>query len=232
MILEVIDNIIETHDTRTIRFKIADKIDFKPGQFGMLTLDVIRDGKNKTEKKAYSIASIPGKDYIDFTVKKHNPGPFGSRMHSLKPGDKVQVEFPYGLFFHLPELGNDIVLIGAGSGIVPLMSIIRYNTEHNHPVKMRLIYTNKTKNDVIYHKELLDLEKKNKNLKLYLATTKDESWKGLNGRVDENIIRELVPDYASVLFYICGPPKMVSDIQQMLIALGVDRSNIKTERFD
>ncbi len=232
MILEVIDNIIETHDTKTIRFKIASQVDFKPGQFGMLTLNVVRDGKDKTEKKAYSIASIPGKDYIDFTVKKHNPGPFGTSMQNLKPGDKVAVEYPYGLFFHLPELGNDIVLIGAGSGIVPLMSIIRNNTEHNHPVKMRLIYTNKTKNDIIYHKELIELEKKNKNLKLYLATTQDESWEGLNGRVGEKIILELIPDYKEVLFYLCGPPKMVSKIQQMLIALGVEKSKIKTERFD
>ncbi len=232
MILEVIDNIIETHNTRTIRFKLDNKIDFKPGQFGMLTLNVVRGGKDKTEKKAYSIASIPGKDYIDFTVKKHNPGPFGTSMQSLKPGDKVAVEFPYGLFFHLPELGNNIVLIGAGSGIVPLMSIIRNNTEHDYPVKMRLIYTNKTKNDIIYHKELLELEKKNKNLKLYLATTQDESWEGLNGRVGDKIILELIPDYKEVLFYICGPPKMVSEIQQMLITLGVDRSKIKTERFD
>lgn len=232
MILEVIDNIIETHDTKTIRFKLADKIDFKPGQFGMLTLGVVRDGKDKIEKKAYSIASIPGKDYIDFTVKKHNPGPFGTSMQNLKSGDKVAVEFPYGLFFHLPELGDNIVLIGAGSEIVPLMSIIRNNIEHKHNVKMRLIYTNKTKNDIIYHKELQKLEKKNKNLKLYLTTTQDENWHGINGRIDEKIIRELVPDYSLVLFYICGPPKMVSDIQQMLIVLGVDRSNIKTERFD
>ncbi len=232
MILRVIDNFAETHDTRTIRLKLDKKADFKPGQFAMLTLDVIRSGIIKTERKPYSIASIPGTDYIDITAKKHNPGPFATSLHNLKKGDKVEAEFPFGLFYHLPEVGDDIVLIGAGSGIVPLMSIIRHNTEYKHNVKMRLIYANKTKNDVIYHKELQELEKKNKNLKLYLTTTQDDYWEGLNGRIDEKIIRELVPDYSSVLFYVCGPPVMVSGIQNILLNLGVDRGNIKTERFD
>ncbi len=232
MILEVIDNKLETYDTRTIRFKIVEKAAFKPGQFAMLSLDVIRDGSNKIERKPYSIASIPGKDYIDITVKKHNPGPFGTRLHSLKPGEKVQVEFPFGLFTYTPNLGNNLVLIGAGSGIVPLMSIIRYNTEHNPKAIMRLIYINKTSQDIIFHKDILDIEKSNNNFKAYLATTQDESWQGLQGRLDEARIKELVPDSQKALFYICGPPVMVNDTVRLLTSLGIDRSRIKTERFD
>lgn len=229
--LKVAKVIQETPDTKTIRIKLVKPIDFISGQFVMAGLN-IGEGANKLVKRAFSIASSPlEKDFIDLTFNLYPEGKFSPHMYKLEEGGLIYIEGPYGKF-NFKESPEDIVFLGAGTGISPLMSMIRFIEGKKSAVKKTLIYSVKKPENIVYNKELLGMEKR-KGLKLFLTITRPDGtiWKGLTGRIDSKMITDSVKGLENSVFYMCGPPEMVENTVKILEELGVAKEKINREQW-
>lgn len=222
----IIDVKQETPNVKT--FKFDKNLNFKPGQYITATVQI----RGREEKRPFSISSSPTDEYFTITVKKYEDSVFAEALFNLKEGDSARITGPMGRFI-FEEDKKSIVLIAAGNGITPLMSMIKYATAKKLDNKLTLIYSNRAPEDVIFHKELLSLQKRNKNLSLVLTVTRFEGleWKGLTGRIDEKMIRDNVKGLDTAIFYVCGPPEMVEATVNTLRSMDVEDSRIKTERF-
>lgn len=229
----VLKVITETPSTKTLVFDLSNiELDFYPGQYVMLNVPYEGD----ILKRAYSIASPPTqKDTLELTVKRTPNGRASVVLTEYtREGDEFLIKGPYGKFVWVPSMGTNLVLIGAGSGIVPLMCILRYilsaRLEH---VKATLLYSNTHYEEIIYREELEKLDKYS-NIKVVHTLTRSwpENWKGYTGRINMDMILKEVEDIPTNLYYLCGPPQFVDDIASMLIELGVDGEKIKKEKYD
>jgi len=191
----------ETPDTISIRYELSEQMKRKSGQFVMLYLDVDQEGKKKTIKRAYSLSSIPSDPYIETAVRLEGIG--SSRIHTLNPGDEIEIDGPFGHFTFEEGMGNEVVLIGAGSGITPLMSIVRHIHEEKLGVKVEVFYSNKKPEDIVYRHELEELSK-HKNINCHFTITRSDDpksidWKGLAGRINIAMIKDKVKDIKKTL---------------------------------
>ena len=232
---KVIEVINETPDTKTIRFNLDSNFSFKPGQFVLLNADVIIEGQKKFVKRAYSISSSPLiKNYIDLTVKIYpDKGLVSQRLFNMKVNEEMEMTGPHGFFTFDETIHKEVVFIAGGVGVTPLMCMLRYIKDKNlKDINVTLIYSSKTPEDIIFAKELM-LTKYPDNIKVYLTITQpnDNNWKGLIGRINENMIKKLVPNLNNSYFYICGPTPMVEDSNKILKSIGIKEDKIKLERF-
>ncbi|MBN2367909.1 oxidoreductase [Candidatus Woesearchaeota archaeon] len=220
---EVINIIDETPDVKTFRLQPEHKLDFIPGQFVNIYVNI-----GKLVKRSYSIASSPSKEYIDLTIKKVQGGKLSPHMHDkVKIGDKINISYPEGRFTFSEEDTN-LVFVSAGCGIVPFMSIMRYSTEKKLNQKIILLYSSKTAQDIVYREELKSLEKENSNIKVFHTITREE-WDGHTGRIDEAFIKETVGDIQKSTFYLCGSLEFVRTLVEILKEMGVQREKIKRD---
>jgi ferredoxin-NADP reductase len=231
----IMEIITETPSTKTLVFDIRGKnFDFYPGQYVMLEVPYPPTGE--LLKRAYSIANSPlQKDRLELTVKKTPNGKASVILTEyVKVGDTFKIKGPYGKFVWLPDMSDRIALISAGSGIVPLMCILRYIVSAKlHHVKATLLYSNTSYEEIIYRKELESM-KNYPNIKVVHTLTRSvpEGWKGYTGRINPDMILKEIQDIPLNLYYLCGPPKFVDDITAMLLDLGVDKERIKKEKYD
>ncbi len=221
----------ETPDVKTLRFEFfpEEGFDFHPGQF----LNLILESGAKKIVRSYSISSAPGNNYVEITVKKGAPGGTSEMLHNYKLGDKVKFAAPFGIFYFREGMSKNIVLVCGGSGVAPLMSMIRYATERKLDVKITLIYSSKSEQDIIFKNELRELTKINKNLKLVLTLTREmpKEWNGRTGRISKEMIGEEVDSINSAIFFVCGPKEFIAGIVDMLKSLPVEDKNIILEKW-
>ncbi|MCS6997916.1 MAG: ferredoxin reductase [Aquificaceae bacterium] len=229
----VLKVLTETPTTKTLVFDLKGvDFDFYPGQYVMLHVPY----EGEVLKRAYSIASPPTqKDTLELTIKRTPKGRASVVLtEQTKEGEEFYIKGPYGKFLWLPEMGRNLVLIGAGSGIVPLMCILRYivsaKLEH---VRATLLYSNTHYEEIIYREELERLEKYS-NIKVVNTLTRSypPNWKGYTGRIDMRMVLKEVEDIPANLYYLCGPPQFVEDMASLITDLGVDREQIKKEKYD
>jgi ferredoxin-NADP reductase len=150
----------------------------------------------------------------------------------LKVGDEVEIEAPNGTFVFDGSQAQSVVLIGAGVGITPLMSVARYLTETEWQGRISLILGFRAPVDFIFRTELEGLKARNPNLTL-MATMSNptEEWTGARGRIDSKLLQSTVPDLAVHRTHICGPPAMMDAVKAVLRNLGVPEDQIWTEAF-
>jgi ferredoxin-NADP reductase len=223
-----------THNVKTFRFKPLNSgeipFDYLPGQF--LTLHMAPRGV--PTRRSYTIASSPTwRDRIEITVKREPRGLVSRWLHDeLNVGDEVEVEAPNGTFVFNGEQAGSVVLIGAGVGITPMMSVTRYLTETNWPGKVSLLLGFRTPRDFIFRDELEQLKARNPNLSVIVTMSNpgDEAWPGKRGRIDAALLDSL-KDMARCRAHICGPPSMMDDVKRALAGLGLPENQIQTEAF-
>lgn len=230
---KVIDIIDETPSTKTLVFDLKGiDFDFYPGQYVMVNVPY----EGEILKRAYSIANPPTKrDTLEITIKRVPNGRASTFLtERVNIGDEFFMKGPYGKFIWIPQMGTSLVLIGAGSGIVPLMCILRYivsaKLEH---VKATLLYSNTHYEEIIYREELERLERYS-NIRIVHTLTRSHppDWKGYIGRINHNMILKEIEDIPVNLYYLCGPPSFVDDIAKILLELGADKEQIKKEKYD
>ncbi|HLC74207.1 MAG TPA: FAD-dependent oxidoreductase [Candidatus Nanoarchaeia archaeon] len=234
-----------TEDSYAVRLSLDNReFTYLPGQFIMLKFDPLEEtddfkvlnGAPKIQSRAYSMSSSPlNKSYLEITSKKTTNGFVSDYMLKvLKSGHIVKVSGPYGKFV-LDENSNiDIFLIGAGSGISPLMSILRYIIDKKININVTLLFSNKSVKDIIWHEELVELQEKFNNFKVFFTLTQneDDNWKGFTGRVSADLVKNCVKDIYRQVYYICGPSAMVDATVKDLKLLNINDSNIKVEKYD
>ena len=204
---------------------------FVPGQF----LNVAFGIGGARMNRSYSISSSPTqRDYVDLTIKREPRGAVSRHMVDLlNVGDLIEVGGPVGKFTFDGTEAESVVLISAGVGITPMVSITRYLTERSWPGDIFFIYTCRTPADFIFSGEVAALQKRNPKLRVAVTSTKAEGtdWKGPRGRLTKELLTQTVPDLASRRIHICGPATMMEATKALLTELGVPPEQVKSELF-
>jgi len=217
-----------TYDVKSFRFDRPSSFNYRPGQFMFVTLNV---GEQKMRKPLTISSSPTEKDYIEFT-KKLTGHPFSNALDTLKVGDGLSLDAPYGNFTFAGQYSR-VALLAGGMGITPMRSICRYYMDSNLQTRITLLYGCNTEADIVFRNELEDIQRYKNNFKLVITLTEAESnWKGYVGRINNEMIRSEIPDYQRTIFYSCGPPAMVGAMSNLLKSLGVAEENVKVENFE
>lgn len=224
----------ESSNMWTIKFvpKKGGIFKYKPGQFGFFR--IFGKGVIPSEHP-FSISSDPvNKDYVSVTIKEL--GDFTSKIVNVKPGYKAFIDAPYGNFSYVNfPAEEEIVLIGGGVGITPILSMLR-NLRSTKPEKnVVLLWGINTKSDLICANEFKEMQREMINFCFVPIMFKDDSWEGEKGIINrdkiEEILTKLGHDIYSKGYYVCGPQIMLDNTLKSLKALGVKRNRIHYEKF-
>ena len=200
---------------------------YKAGQFLCVAL------KTEAECKRYlSISSSPTeRDYIEFT-KKLTQSDFSRALDSMKPGDVVQIKYPFGIFT-LENASSRIAFLSGGIGITPIRSMCKYALDVQLDIDIVLVYANRSIRDIVFKEDFDLMQKEYPGLRVaHVLCEPAPGFKCTVGLINAQIVKNEVPDYALRRFYICGPPPMVESMKKLLgEELGVFGEKIITERF-
>lgn len=222
----------QTHDTKTLRFLLPKEkhFCFKPGQF--LTFQWAVNGQRVP--RSYTISSSPTRsDHVEITPKRVENGCVSVFLNDqAKPGLTVEASGPYGQFYFDETIHRSIVLLAAGSGITPMISMLRYIDDRRLPTPITLLYFVRTQNDIIFATELERLGKSLPKFKYSVCLSRpDQDWNGDIGHLTEDLISQHVTDPPAQTFFLCGPKGFMDDARRMLTALGVSLNRIAQESF-
>lgn len=189
-------------------------------------------------ERSYSIASAPSRSgVIDLGIERIADGEVSTYFHDvLVEGDRVEVRGPIGGYFvWTPEQGGPLLLVAGGSGVVPLMAMLRARAAAGDRSLATLLYSSRTIGDVIYRDELAQLALTGDHGAMVIHTLTREQppgWTGYARRIDAEMLAEVTrPLGATPLVYACGPTVLVESVATQLTALGVAPDRIRTERF-
>lgn len=219
-----------TPSIRVLRLAIPDPaFRFLPGQW--VDLGVVIDGTTHTA--GYSITTSPlHPGEIELAIRASARHPVARWVHERAAvGDRVRVSQGQGPFVYLPEMSDNVVLIGGGVGVTPLLSIFRHVRDARLETRVHLVYSVSDSREILFREELEAAAQSHANLHVSFTVTRpDPAWHGLTGRVDPLKLHALdVPD--DTLYYLCGPKGMVEDISTLLHDLGVPMSRIIFEKW-
>jgi len=229
----------QTPDAVALAFEVPEQLRgdfaFTPGQY--LTLAAEIDGKEA--RRSYSICSAPGDPHLQVGVKRVDDGRFSRFVNErLAVGDTIRVMPPQGRFTSLAGSRHDYILIAAGSGITPMLSIARSVLSHEAESTVTLVYGNRSTDTIMFREDLEDL--KDRHLTrfslVHVLSREAQDVDLLHGRITGERVAELArrglidPGSADGVF-LCGPGAMIDDVASALKALGVDEDRIRFERF-
>jgi ferredoxin-NADP reductase len=219
----------ETASVRTIMLDVPDWPGHQAGQH----LDVrLTDEDGYVAERSYSIASAPGEG-VAITVERLDDGEVSPYLtDELWVGDDLELRGPIGGYFTWePEDGGPLLLLAGGSGVVPLRSILRYRERTGSAVPVRLLYSSRTLDDVIYRAEL-DMPAAGVEVIHTLTRHQPPGWVGYARRVDMALLGDVAWSAAEMpLAYACGPTSFVEAVSQALVQSGYPPERVKTERF-
>jgi ferredoxin-NADP reductase len=227
----VVDVRTETPRVRTITFDLPGWPGHRPGQHVdvRLTAD---DGYQA--QRSYSIASPPGGTRIELTVERLEDGEVSPYLtDELRRGDRIELRGPVGGYFVWePSLGGPLLLVAGGSGVVPLMAMLRARHTAGSDAEARLLFSSRGWEDVIYREELDRLAGDGLTVVHTLTRSQPLGWSGYARRVDEAMLAEVGPSPAEQpLVYVCGPTPFVEATAEALVQIGHEPRSVRTERF-
>jgi ferredoxin-NADP reductase len=228
---EVVDVVAETHRVKTIVFDVPGWPGHRAGQHVDVRLTA-EDGYQA--QRSYSIASVPDGTRIELTVERLEDGEVSPYLtEELRSGDQIDLRGPVGGYFVWePSHGGPLLLVGGGSGVVPLMAMIRLRTGTGSDAETRLLFSSRGFEDVIYREELERLNGDGIRVVHTLTRSQPPAWTGYARRVDAQMLADVGPDPAErPRVYVCGPTPFVEAVAEALVQLGHDPQAIKTERF-
>lgn len=216
--------IIENPRVESFVFKPTTPISFLAGQYFCLTMPDRGFFDQFGLMRELSAASAPEESHIMFTAKKGVTG-FKDTLFSLKDGDTVKAEGPYGSFYIKDEeYDQKHLFIAGGVGIAPFRSIL---TTSRYPQKSILLHALKGPEDAIFETELPTIASR---IPVYTTYTQSSEKADFQGRVTKEMILSLTTP-ANTTYWICGSPLMIREVSEVLEELGVHAKNIKTEKF-
>ena len=187
-------------------------------------------------QRSYSIASAPEAALVTITVERLDDGEVSPYLvGELRPGDRLELRGPIGGYFVWDvSLGGPLFLVAGGSGVAPLMAMLRHRSAARSDALARLLYSSRTWDDVIYRDELERLAHDGRGLEVVHTLTRaaPPGWTGFARRVDEEMLRDVAwPAGERAQTFVCGPTSFVEAVASGLVDLGHDPATIKTERF-
>jgi len=187
-------------------------------------------------ERSYSIASAPDGRRVELAVERIDDGEVSPYLAGeLRAGDKFELRGPIGGYFvWQPGLGGPLLLVAGGSGVVPLMAMLRHRSATGSSTPARLLYSSRSLEDVIYRRELERLVAAGDGVTVTHTLTRAQppGWEGHDRRIDAAMLKEVGwPPGDRPLVYVCGPTRLVEAVADDLVALGHDPDLVRTERF-
>lgn len=206
-----------------------------PGHLAGMHVDVrLTADDGYQAERSYSIASAPEDEGLAITVERIDDGEVSPYLSDeLRIGDPLELRGPIGGYFtwHVDE-GGPLVLVGGGSGLVPLMAMLRHRQRESDQVDTRLLLSARTRAEVLYADELAHAA--GDGVAIYYTLTRERSndWTGWTRRVDADMLGEVGPPADKrPLIYVCGPTPFVESVADLLVGLGHEAGRVRTERF-
>ncbi len=228
---KLVEIIKETPNVKTLRFKseFGEKMDFKPGQF--VQIGYSSDGSKIDAQRPYSIGSAPCSDFLDFYIEMIG-GKLTSVLDKANAGDIYNISVPNGKNFeYAPSQNKKSLFIAAATGIAPFISMLRYIEKNRIEEDVIVLYSVRTKADIIRASELEEFNKKGIAKIIITLTRPAESpdWTGETERIDVAKIEKYVPDVKERVAYLCGSNQFNSTMTELLKSCGVpaDKDHIK-----
>jgi ferredoxin-NADP reductase len=223
----------ETERVATLALQVPDWDGHLPGQHLDVRLTA-EDGY--TAERSYSIASAPDGEQVELAVERLDDGEVSPYLtQELRAGDQLELRGPVGGYFVWePGRGGPLLLVAGGSGVVPLMAMLRHRAATASQVPTRLLYSSRSLDDVIFREELERLAAAGDGLTVTHALTRAQppGWTGYARRIDAVMLEEVGwRPGERPLAYVCGPTRLVEAVAGQLVALGHDPARVRTERF-
>jgi len=231
LVASVAETVPETARAVTLRLDVPDWPGHRPGQHVDVRLTA-EDGYSA--QRSYSIASPPGADRVELTVERIDDGEVSPYLTSVADvGDQLELRGPIGGWFVWDgDHSAPVLLVGGGSGVVPLMAMLRHHAASHSATAMHLVYSARTLSDVIYRQELAARASPHRAITLTLTRESSPDWAGYRGRVDAELLDELGwPSSVQPHCYVCGPTPFVEAVADALVGLGHEPARVRTERF-
>ncbi len=211
----------DTHDTKTFRFALPDNatLDMLPGDH--LYVHAVTDGK--AVKRPYTPSSLPGTlGYFDLTIKRYEAGVISKYVHERRVGETVQMSGPNVGGHWADGMAKKVGLVAGGTGITPMISIIRWILAKQLDVELSLIFANKTEADIIFREEWERDVREHPNFHCYhVLEHPPTGWTLGVGRITADLLRGRLPAPApETVVFLCGPPPMMEALEATLRDLG------------
>lgn len=220
--------------TMAFHFEKPQNFSFKPGQALDLVLIDPPSSDAESARHAFSIVSAPFENHLTVATRMRDSA-FKRALKSMAIGTTVQIDGPFGSLILHNNRARPAVFVAGGIGITPFMSIVRQASRDQLPQNLVLLYSNRRPEDAAFLDELQEIERQNKNFRLIATMTQmgksTRSWSGETGPVSEKIIKHIGSELVSSIYYLAGPPAMVTGIRQVMNLAGIDDDDIRSEEF-
>jgi ferredoxin-NADP reductase len=222
----------ETPHAKTLAFEVPDWPGHLAGQHVDIRLTA-EDGYQA--QRSYSIASAPGGSDLELTVERIDDGEVSPYLtESAETGDQIELRGPIGGYFVWKEsLEGPLLLVAGGSGLVPLMAMLRHHRDSGSRSDVRLLLSARGVEDILYRDELERFRQDSVPVQVTLTRGEaPDGWPGLTGRIDREMLAGLGPppeEHPRV--YVCGPTPFVEEAARLLVELGHEPAQVHTERF-
>jgi ferredoxin-NADP reductase len=221
----------ESATTRTLVLDVPGRPRHVAGQHVDVRLTA-EDGYQA--ERSYSIASAPESRDLELTIERIDDGEVSPYLtEDVRAGDQFEVRGPIGGWFTWRvEDGGPLLLVGGGSGLVPLMAMLRHRAARGSDVEARLLVSARAWDDVLYRDELGRLADRGVRIAYTLTRRQPAGWNGFDRRVDEEMLAVVGPAPAEgPRVYVCGPTAFVERVADLLVGIGHDPATIRAERF-
>lgn len=230
---QVVELIDETPRVRSIILDVPEWTGHRAGQHVDVRLTA-EDGYQA--QRSYSIASPPDQNRLMLTVERLSDGEVSPYLvDELRPGDAIELRGPIGGYFVWEaRIGGPLLLVAGGSGIVPLMAMLRHRAASGSTESARLIYSSRSFEDIIFREELERLTARSDGVEVIHTLTRSQppGWNGYARRIDAQMLADTAfPPASRPVTYICGPTSFVDAASRALVLLGHEAKRIRTERF-
>lgn len=225
---------IETADVMSFIFDLGgQRLDYRPGQILHYELDALAFPDERGNRRHFTISSSPTEEgIVMFTTRMRGSG-FKETLRQAPVGYELTCDSLEGEFIMGEEdKGLRHVFIAAGIGITPYRSILRYVADMKEPLNASMLYFNRSSTDIAFRRELEEIADHTPGFSLVNVLTEPEGgWKGEQGKLDEALLRRLLPGPEGTVFWASGPPRMVGACRELLGHIGIKEQSIRTDRF-
>ena len=188
-------------------------------------------------QRSYSIASAPGDDTVELTLERLEDGEVSTFLHDVAiPGDTIELRGPIGgHFIWRADEGGPLLLVAGGSGVVPLISILRARAAADHAAEALLVYSGRSWDELIFRDELLEMERVDPRFAMVITTTRELPRRphDLDARLDAERLRAILLRWGKLPehVYVCGATAFVEVVARAFITDGISADRVRTERY-
>jgi ferredoxin-NADP reductase len=217
--------------TIEFQFEKPENFNYLAGQYGGFTLINPPYTDQGGNTRRFSLVSSPDENTLAL-VTRIQPSAYKKNLEALNVGDQIKFAGPTGNFILHDDVSVPTIFIAGGIGIAPFYSMIKQVLAQNETREMVLFYGNQQLADTAYYAELCELAKTHANFKLVVTLANPEpEWTGEVGFITDALVLKHAPKWENSFIYVCGGPRMVGAMQEMLAELGADKTRVMVEDF-